>query len=228
MTKTHWTEQTRNGLLCPRVPAQPMSPSPWLNPDLTNDFRHEIELALEVSTQPRLIPDPVFKWICANNAEPLLYASLAKYAPLLPSLGYDNEVRISTAPPLSGNGNAIYLIMGKDKEGAVRITGGNYFSSPEAKDCEVASSAVFFSKMDLLSNAEDRMNLVDETMSSSISEADGEWLTRLREQCNSFDTMPIYLLVLDGEESYLVGGPALVEGLKQTNYRLECFGEVTL
>jgi hypothetical protein len=40
--------------------------------------------------------------------------------------------------------------------------------------------------------------------------------------------MPIYLLVLDGEKTFLTGGPAVVEGMKQTEFNLECFGEVTL
>ena len=207
---------------------RPTSPSPWLDPDFNNDFRHEIQLAQEKSPHPRLIPDPLFAWIVANSAERLLYTAFTKFAPLLPTYGYNNEVSLWTAPPLFGAGNAVCLIMSKDREGAVRLIGGNYFTTPVAGVFEGISSAGFFAQVDSLSSDQEKISLVTDTFSKSISEANREWIYQVESQCMSFYTMPIYLLVLDGEKTFLTGGPAVVEGLKQTEFNLECFGEVTL
>ena len=207
---------------------RPTEPSPWLDPALTNNFRHEIELALQKSTYPSLIPDPLFAWIVANGAEPLLYTGFTKFAPLLPTYGYNNEVSLWTAPPLSGASNAICLIMGKDSNGKVRLTGGNYFSTPKEGAFEKISSPDFFAQLDSLSSDSEKISLVTDTFSKSFSEGDGEWIHQVESQCMSFYTMPIYLLVLDGEKTYLRGAPAVVEGMKHTDFSLECFGEVTL
>ena len=207
---------------------RPTSPSPWLDPNFNNDFRYEIQLAQEKSPQPGITPDPLFAWVVANSAEVLLYTGFAKFAPLLPTLGLENEVSLWTAPPPFGSGNAIYIVIGKDQKNKVRLVGGNYFTSPIAGESEATSSTVFFSRLDSLGNDSAKISLVTEVISNSISLSDKEWTGQLREQCSSFYTMPIYLLVLDGKESYFAAGPAVVEGVKQTNFSLECFGEVTL
>jgi hypothetical protein len=207
---------------------RPAVPSPWLDPDLTNDFRHEIQLARENLPCQSLIPDPAYAWIHANNAENLLYKGLAKFAPLLGTAGYDNEVSLWTAPPLSGAGNVVCMVIGKDDKNKVRVVGGNYFASPNAARFDSVATTRFFRRFDSLSSDMEKMNLVTDTFSKSISEANSEWIHQVGSRCTAFYTMPIYLLVLDGEKNFLSGAPAVVEGMKQTDFSLECFGEVTL
>ncbi len=207
---------------------RPAEPSPWLNHELSNDFRHEIQLAKENLPHPNYLPHPAYEWILNNGADQLLYKSLAKFAPLIPTYGFNKEVSLWTAPPLSGADNVICIVMGKDKSGKLRLVGGNSFSSPSIREVASISATAFFSQFDSLSSDSEKIHLVTDTFSKSISEVNSECVHQAESQCIRFYTMPIYLLVLDGGKRYFYVGPAVVEGMKQSDFSLECFEEVTL
>ena len=155
----------------------------------------------------------------------MFFRGLARYAPMFPLLAYRGQVALWISPPPSGHGNAIFIVMGHDKTGTLRLVGGNFFTEPKPFKGSPATSADFFAQYDS-GNERQQQTLVRETVMASISPEDKSLLRRVRQECEHFHTMAIYLTVLTSEGFLFHAAKAVIEGKKPADFSFEHFGEI--
>lgn len=208
-----------------RANSNGMIQSPWLDHTKPNLFRDEIQLARENLPGGYFTPIELYRWIYQNNGEKLFFKGLAKLAPMFSVVAYHGQVALWTSPPPSGLGNAIYLVMGYDKEGQLRSVGGNYFTEPQPQETPTLSAAAFFVQYDQADQRGQRQ-LVKDTVEASIRPEDASLLLSIRCECEHVHTMAIYITVLTDTGSLFHAGKALIEGVKPADFSYEFFGEI--
>ena len=209
-----------------RQPTPPwVTTSPWLDPAITNLFKDEFQLAQESLPGAYFTPLEPYRWIQEHRGVPLFFKGLARYAPMFPVFAYNGQVASWISPPPSGFGNAICMVMGYDKTGALRLVGGNYFTEPTHQPCKQLTAQDFFARYD---QADERcqLNLVLATVSQSIKPDDVFLLHDIRQECEHFHTMAIYITVLTSKGSLFHAAKAVIEGEKPADFSYEYFGEV--
>jgi hypothetical protein len=199
--------------------------SPWLDTSKPNLFRDEFQLAEEKLPDAYFTPLEPYRWIYNHNGQELFFKGLAQYAPMFPLYGYQGQVAVWTSPPPSGAGNAIYIIMGHDKKGVLRLVGGNYFNEPTPSPSWPAATTDFFTQLDSADH-HGKKQLVRKTVQMSIGHDDQELLTNIRRECEHFHTMPIYLTILGAEGCMFHAAKAVIEGRKTADFSYEYFGEI--
>lgn len=202
-----------------------MIQSPWLDHTKPNLFRDEFQLARENLPGEYFTPIEPYRWIVHNNGENLFFKGLAGLAPMFPVVAYHGQVAVWTSPPPSGLGNAIYLVMGHDKDQQLRLVGGNYFTEPKQQSGSTASGAAFFAQYDQ-ADLRGQRQLVKDTVEASIQPEDASLLLDIRRACEHFHTMAIYITVLTDTGSMFHAGKAVIEGVKPADFSYEFFGEI--
>jgi hypothetical protein len=204
--------------------------SPWLDTNKTNLFRDEFRLAEKELSEKDLpgscvTPIEPYRWIYQNQGENLFFRGLARFAPMFPLRAYLDQEAIWASPPPSGYGNAIYMVMGHDTNGVLRLVGGNYFTETTSNSGVKKSTADFFGQYDKADKYK-KERLVRETIERSITRRDTNFLLNVRRECEHFHTMPIYITVLTPEGSMFHAGKAVIEGRKTADFSYEYFGEI--
>ncbi len=202
-----------------------MIQSPWLDDTKPNLYRDEFQLAKENLPGEYFTPIEPYRWIYKNNGVKLFFKGLARLAPMFPVVAYHGQVAVWTSPPPSGIGNAIYLVMGHDNAGRLRLVGGNYFTEPKQKSRTTVSSAAFFAQYDQ-ADQRGQLRLVKDTVEASIQPEDASLLLNIYRECEHFHTMAIYITVLTAQGSMFHAGKAVIEGLKPADFSYEFFGEI--
>lgn len=199
--------------------------SPWLDPNKSNLFKYEFQLARENLPYEEFKPLEIYSWIERNGGEDLFFRGLARYAPMFPLLAYHGQVALWISPPPSGHGNAIFVVMGHDKTGTLRLVGGNFFTEPKPFKGSLATSADFFAQYDS-GNERTQETLVRETLRASIRPEDASLLRRVSQECEHFHTMGVYVTVLTSKGSQFHAAQAVIEGNKPVDFSYEHFGEI--
>jgi hypothetical protein len=206
--------------------------SPWLEQNSGNLFRDEFRLVNDLKIDPWLEqtnsyfkPIEIYRWIDRHHGTPLFFNGLASYAPMFPVIAYNGQIASWISPPPSGLGNAIYMVMGHDKTGKLRLVGGNYFTEPTRQRGEPLADTDFFTHYDV-SDDRDKQRLVLDTVSQSIRSEDKSLLLDIRRECENFHTMAIYITVLTSEGSMFHAAKAVIEGDKPADFSYEWFGEI--
>jgi len=199
--------------------------SPWLDSTYNNLYRRELVLAQENLGLPVFKPEPLYEWIHANAASENLFKGLAKLAPLFPVVGYNSFVSSWVSPPPSGQGNAVMVVIGKDSSNVVRVVGSNRLSLPRNPVQHLFSSLGFFAKYDN-SNVDEQQKLIRDAIGAGLATFDSDIVRVLQRYCKFFNTMPIYIYILDGESPLFGCGPAVVEGFRQADFSYEFTGEI--
>jgi len=199
--------------------------SPWLDRKKSNLFRYELQLARENATEGDFKPLRMYRWIYRHGGENLLFKGLAHFAPMRPLIGYHGRVTLWSAPPPSGVGTSIIMIMGHDRGNRLRLVGGNRFTAPSHRAWIPKTNVEFFDEYDRLS---DRMkeDLVRAVAIQSIAYRDTILLQDVTRECEVFNTMPIFLVVLTRTVSLFHVGPAVIHGDHPADFSYEFFGEV--
>ncbi len=208
-----------------RIHTTGMIQSPWLDNTKPNLFRDEFQLARENLPGEYFTPIEPYRWIFQSNGENLFFKGLARLAPMFALHAYRGQVAVWTSPPPSGRGNAIYLVMGHDKDQQLRLVGGNYFTEPKQQSGSVVSGASFFEKYDQ-ADQRSQIQLVKDTVETSIQPEDASLLLDIRRECEHFHTMAIYITVLTDPGSMFHAGKAVIEGVKPADFSYEFFGEI--
>lgn len=206
--------------------------SPWLDQTKPNLFRDQFQLIDDLDIDPWLCeagpyfkPIELYYWIHQHKGEALFLRGLSRLAPMFPVLAYHGQVAVWISPPPSGLGNAIYLVMGHDKDQQLRLVGGNYFSEPTRQSGPTLSGAAFFTQYDQ-ADERDRLQLLRDTVEASIQPDDISLLLSISRECEHFHTMPIYITVLTNTGSMFHAAKAVVEGVKPADFSYEFFGEI--
>lgn len=207
--------------------------SPWLDSAKSNLFRDQFKLIADLKIDIWLkemgayfTPIEIYQWVYDHQGEDLFFRGLAKLAPMVPLIAYQKQISVWLSPPLSGMGNAIYMVMGHDKKGQLRLVGGNYFTEPLRRNVTSINSKEFFEKYDK-TDKRNQLQLVKEAVENSIQIADTNLLMNIRRECEHFNTMPVYITALCRNEGSLFhAGKAVIEGDKPADFSYEFFGEI--
>jgi len=202
-----------------------MNKSPWLDHNFENLFLNELSFAEDPIVGPQNKPLKVFDWIHRNKAKPLLFKSLAEFAPLFPNYSYHNEISSWLSPPPSGSGNAIFIIIGKDPTGKLRSVGGNFFNSDAWGESPQGN---FWENLSHCKNDRDQYRLISSTVGFYKKNHDQFQINETERICDIACTMPIYLLVLDKDKACMAVGPAIVNGCRPADFSYEKISEVTV
>lgn len=202
-----------------------MIQSPWLDHTKPNLFRDEFQFARENLPGEYFTPIEPYRWIFQNNGENLFFKGLARLAPMFPVVAYHGQVAVWTSPPPSGLGNAIYLVMGHDKDQQLRLVGGNYFTEPKQQSGSTVPGGAFFAQYDQ-ADLRGQRQLVKDTVEASIQPADASLLMNIRRECEHVHTMAIYITVVTDTGSMFHAGKAVIEGVRPADFSYEFFGEI--
>lgn len=208
-----------------RIHTTGMIQSPWLDNTKPNLFRDEFQLARKNLPSEYFTPIEPYRWIFQSNGENLFFKGLARLAPMFPVVAYHGQVAVWTSPPPSGRGNAIYLVMGHDKDQQLRLVGGNYFTEPKQQSGSLVAGSEFFARYDQ-ADQRSQIQLVKDTVETSIQPEDASLLLDIRRECEHFHTMAIYITVLTDPGSMFHAGKAVIEGVKPADFSYEFFGEI--
>ena len=198
--------------------------SPWEDASLESPFRTELSLANDPIDLPIYKSRPEFQWIDKYNAGDLLFRGLTKFAPLYPIIAYKKEISSWLSPAISGSGNTVLLILGKDKSGVVRLAGTNYLNMPQCNNNFTAIN--FFEDYDRATSRTEKESLIYNMISSQMTLDDLRNAKQVTYQAEVFRTMAIGLLVLDATKSYMAFSPAVVYGNYPSDMSLEFMGEI--
>jgi hypothetical protein len=206
--------------------------SPWLDQTKPNLFRDELRLIDDLEIDPWLHeagsyfkPIELYCWIHQHKGEELFFKGLTRLAPMFPVVAYHGQVAVWISPPPSGLGNAIYLVMGHDRNGQLRLVGGNHFTEPARQSGSPVSSEAFFALYDQASQ-HDQSQLIEDTVQASIQPHDKGLLLDIRRECEHFHTMAIYITVLTDSGSLFHAGKAVIEGVRPADFSYEYLGEI--
>lgn len=215
-----------------RTHSTSMIQSPWFDDTKSNGFRDQFRLIedLKIDTWLRdmgsyFTPIEIHQWIHDHKGEGLFFEGLAHYAPMFPLVSYRGQVAVWTSPPPSGLGNAIYLVMGHDKDQRLRLVGGNYFTEPEQQSGSTLPAASFFEQYGQ-TDQRGQLQLVKDTVETSIQPEYASLLLNIRRECECFNTMAIYITVLTDSGSLFHAAPAVIDGEKPSDFSYEFFGEI--
>ena len=207
-------------------------PSPWLDDTKSNCFRDQFRLIEDLMIDTWLkdmgayfTPIEPYQWIYQNNGENLFFKGLARLAPMFSLCAYHGQVAIWISPPPSGLGNAIYLVMGHDKDQQLRLVGGNYFTEPKPQKGSATSGSEFFAQYDQV-DLRGQLQLVKDTVEASIQSKYASLLLNIQRECEHFHTMAIYVTVLTDPGSMFHAAKAVIEGVKPADFSYEFFGEI--
>ena len=202
--------------------------SPWLDHRNHNLFLDEISFVED--PVPDLYPlNETFVWICKNKAKGLLFKALAEFAPLFPVYSYHNEISTWLSPSPSGVGNAVFIVIGKDRSGKLRAAGGNYFNS-NFKGCFIddRSTDDFWNDYDKCESQTEKYHLIDDVISFHQKSYNKRDISKTEFIADLVCTMPIYLLVLDNKNGHMAITPAVIKGCDPADFSYEKIGEVTV
>ena len=209
------------------------SKSPWLDPTKSNKFRDEFKLIEDIKLQPELQngqpyfePLEIFKWIDKNNGVAKLYRALAQFAPMIPAVAYKGEVASWISPPPSGSGNVVWIVMGHDKTGKLRVCGSNVFSKPWVQSVAEIKSVDFFKEYDS-GTATDKQQLLSKVISQCYRQFGKEFIADISRNCRMFSTMPIYITVLTSTGCMSQITEAVIEGENPADFSYEFTGEIS-
>ena len=201
------------------------SGKPWQDKTLGNYARDEIGYALELVPLNSFIPNDLFIWLCKNRAEKQLFETLGNLAPLFPVATYHGQIGRWIAPPPSGEGNAVVIIIGKHNK-KLRMIGGNFFNElPENYKTNVCGN--FWDVIDTKKGDLDRTRFMSLYIQQHMTDDDCKFAERVTDYANNANTMPVYLMVIDGDKHYFWGMPAIVSGRRPSNLNYEKIWEGT-
>lgn len=206
--------------------------SPWLDPTKTNLFKDQFRLVGDLKIDswlkdmgPYFTPVEIYQWIFDQGGMDKFFRGLARLAPMFPARAYNGQVAVWTSPPPSGLGNAIYMVMGYDSKGELRLVGGNYFTDPRSESGLCFDSARFFGEYD---DADERTqrDLVRDAIQINLKPENTSLIYGISAECEHVHTMPVYIRVLTNEGSLFHAAKAIVEGEKPADFSYEFFGEI--
>lgn len=168
---------------------------------------------------------PIYNWIYRNKGKKKFFQALARYAPMFPVRAYRGQIASWISPPPSGLGNVIFIVMGHNRDGQLRVVGGNYFTYPTSRSGEVPLAGDFFYQYDAVDEKRQQY-LVRNVIENSMNSSDDDLVDCVLRQCEHFHTMPICIIALTNRGPLFHAAKAVIEGDKPADFSYEIFGEI--
>jgi len=189
-------------------------------------FGNELGFAKEDGLSGFFSPLPFSVWLVKNKAEDLLFKSLDKLCPLLPSNGYGDRPSIHLSPPPSGYETSTFIIIGKDSKKKLRAIGSNSVN-PNFQHLSKVNSENVFDTFDTLANPSDITELISTVVFKNMGNNEKELLKKHAIQADKFRTMAVVILVLDKDKPHFGIDLALVRPTwSSSNLDYEFAGEI--
>jgi len=198
--------------------------SPWIDTQNQSSFKTRLLLS-EIGFLSSTVHFRLYGWIVKNSGVDLFFRGLAQFTPVFPVLGYQGNPVMWISLP-TGRGHSVYIVMGHDEKGTLRLVGGNTFTKPIFRSGFVMSAGDFFTQYDQ-ANGDDRKQLVREAVEKSARLQESSELDDLQRQCDEFFTMPVYTVILTKSGSMLHAEKALITGKINFDTSHQFFGEIT-
>lgn len=205
--------------------------SPWITHRDNSAFGYEMSIAEDKTCHSYKTPHPLFSWIDKNGMNTKLFEVLATFCPLHPLISYHGETSVWLSPPY-GIGNVVGIICGRDENNNIRIIGSNSIFSPnnlinKQSQYVINSSHAIFNQYDLIkNNTQDVIRLISSEIYSRMDSVELARSARAEDEAYKFSTVPIHILVIDGQESFIAIDTAVVTGNNPSNLSLEFTGEI--
>lgn len=199
--------------------------SPWITQRERHIFGYELSIAEDHTCHSFMKPHPLFAWIHANKLNATLFDVLAKLCPLHPVISYRGQTALWLSNPPSGSGNTVGIIIGRDKSNRLRIIGTNFMNSPTRSSAR--PTQCIFDAYDSLSDNDLKIyRLIENEISARMTSNEIKIAAAIEHEAFKYRTMPIYILVIDGEHSYLAIDTAMVSGNYPSDMSYEFAGEL--
>jgi len=198
----------------------------WASLGDNSVFGYEMSIAADPSCHGFLPPNPLFTWLQANKQEALLFKALDCFCPLFPIVSDRILPSLYLSPPPSGANNTVGIVIGRDANGVIRAVGTNIMSNPVRSINTPGSD--FFSAYDASAgNSLIQSRLIENEISSRMTSSNLKRSKEVEDEAFKFRTMPIYILVIEGEHS-LIGMDVAVAypSRRPTNLSREFLGEI--
>lgn len=199
--------------------------SPWKTHRNNSIFGYEMSIAEDQSCHQYLTPDPLFTWLNANKLNSVLFDVLEKLCPLYPVVSYYNQTSMWFAPPPSGSGNTVGIIIGRDKSNRLRIIGTNFMNRP-GRSTNTPHECVFEAFDTHTGNALAIYKLIQNEISARMTSVEVATSKIIGHEAYKYRTMPIYILVIDGDRSYFAIDTAVISGDYPSDMSYEFAGEI--
>jgi len=199
----------------------------YLHPKLTSQLKVALNLARDPDPALRVTASPLSKYVAENDSERLVWKAVGEFAPLKAVNGLGGTPSYWVSPSPSGAADWVVVIFIKDpRTGKQRCIGSNQLAQPAITTNPCPSD--FVTKYDaLLKLPAERLRLLTEVTACAVSGKDRfAEVERICKETSLYRTMPILLIAIDKAEIHLLVCPALVEGPRQSDYRLAKTGEV--
>ena len=198
----------------------------WKSFGDNSQFGHEIAIAANPDIYLPSQPIPLFTWLRQNKLNADLYIALDTLCPLFPLTAYGDIPSIWVSPPPSGASNTVGIIFGRDNLNQLRVIGTNFMSDPANSINSPTPS--LFEAFDLLSNNSlQQSRLIENEISSRMTDEEFETAKEIEEQAFVFRVMPVYLMAIDGDSTYIAIGLAKAYPLcRPSNMNIEFAGEI--
>lgn len=198
----------------------------WTHPRLSNPIRRKLDEAMDANPAVRAKAVEPFPWIVANNAAPVLFTALSQCAQLKATTGLEGKPAGWLAPPPAGIGNHIGIVLCKDDKGEVRCFATNSMAMPEKTS--TPCPAKFAEQFQTLRSKADQAKLIQSACAAAASDGHLEEVAQVAEESQRYRTMPIFLVVLTGNEAHMFATPAIVDGPRQVDLDLQFTGKVVV
>lgn len=202
------------------------SGEPWLDKALSNFARDEISYVLDPIPQASYMPQEIFSWLCKNRVEKHLFNALANLVPLFPLVSYYGEVSSWYAPPPSGAGNAVVIVMGNHNK-KFRLIGGNFFNEFPNHYKRIIEGD-FWETLATKTSDLDKTRHISLYLQEHMSDSDCNYAEQVTRESNLANTMPVYLMVIDedSKKNHFWAMPAIVHGHHPSDMKHEKMWEV--
>lgn len=202
-----------------------MSSSIFAPPQLKNEFRTELEIAGNQNSEIRAKANPAFTWIAKHKAGPLLFKALSQRTNFKPTPGLEKKPSHFTSPPPGGRDYCLGIVITLDDKGNPVAFASNAMTMPVKT--EDSFPANFPAAFTALRSTAAQIKAIHQAVSCAATKEHLDWVERAFEAGQHYRTIPIFLVVLDGDKQFFYATTALVEGPQQIDRSLECTGKVS-
>jgi hypothetical protein len=182
--------------------------NPWLDPLNENWILKEIDIVKDRKNLGFLSTEKAIEWMCINNQENRLFQSLTSLAPIYPLIAFHGDPSLWLAPPLSGSGNDIVVVMGRD-QGQLRMVGCN-FCAVNLQVSNTKSISNFWGDYDGCKSDLQKYRLISTFVSENLDHQSLKHAIYVDDQCFDYRTMPLYIVCIDSKSVHVWSTPCLI------------------
>jgi len=197
--------------------------NPWLDSSNKNWILKEIDIVKDRINLGHLLTEKAIEWMCKNKQEKRLFQALTSLAPMYPLVAFHGDPSLWLAPPLSGSGNDVVVVMGKDEE-RIRMVGCN-FCGVKLQASNTKSVSNFWVDYDACKSDQEKYRLISTFVSENFDHESLKHAIYVDDQCFDYRTMPLHIVCIDLDNVHIWSAPCLIWPTRPSDMSLELVRE---